>query len=151
MSTNEFEGLPLNMVIAVAEMAVHRDKAKNRVHLAGDAAHAHAVEELVRRVQSQPDESETRELAAIRRIFRTFDEFGEPLDPECQLPEVAEQVFFVLCSADSYKKALERIAEWDVGLLGGDPSWSVECWHDYIRSLLFDITHAAKKGLESEE
>lgn len=26
--------------------------------------------------------------------------------------------------------------EYDAGLLGGDPTWSVEDWHDYLRSEL---------------
>jgi hypothetical protein len=46
-----------------------------------------------------------------------------------------------------YREALQEIASWDEGLLGGDKSWSVEQWWDYIRNIISRIQARANEAL----
>jgi len=48
---------------------------------------------------------------------------------------------------DRYESALEEIANKDFGLLGGDESWSVDQWHDYIREVIAEFQVIAKEVL----
>lgn len=44
--------------------------------------------------------------------------------------------------------ALEDVRDHDEGLLGGDEDWSVDQWHDYIRTVIESIQAKANAGLE---
>lgn len=43
--------------------------------------------------------------------------------------------------------ALEDIKGWDEGYLGGDSSWTVNQWHDYIRYIVTRIQNRANQAL----
>jgi hypothetical protein len=46
---------------------------------------------------------------------------------------------------------LYQLDAFDSGLLGGDKTWSVEQWHDYIRSLLDESYDYYQQQLEQIE
>lgn len=48
--------------------------------------------------------------------------------------------------ADEAESKLTSVLDHDEGLLGGDASWSVEQWHDYIRSIIGRIQGKAWVG-----
>lgn len=43
---------------------------------------------------------------------------------------------------------INQVISWDEGLLGGDNSWSVGDWHNYLRGVIRAIQFFAARAIE---
>lgn len=65
----------------------------------------------------------------------------------CELANLIDDFGTISQTCERHEDALNRISDRDFGLLGGDESWTVDQWHDYIREIIAEFQVIAREVL----